>query len=217
MKPWIRDATKEMLHRSLGGRFIWRLPGSPPNRYCLTFDDGPDPMHTPALLAKLERLGVRATFFLVGNRVEQHPGLVREILRRGHAVGTHTQTHCEIPRLDRASLARELDDARRAVREATGTDTFLFRPPRGRVSLASIQRVVRLGYVLVHWTKTYSDYRPESTDALLDRLRRQPVHSRDIVLLHDNNPHTLEALDSSVPELRLRGLEPHPGPWAQPR
>jgi hypothetical protein len=76
--------------------------------------------------------------------------------------------------------------------------------------------VVGLGYVLVHWTRTYSDYRLACTEDLLDRFRVQPVRGRDIVLLHDNNPHTVDAVNQLVPELRRRGLEPHPGPWARP-
>jgi len=108
-----------------------RLPAGAP-RIALTFDDGPDPDVTPRILDVLRAHGARATFFVLGERVEQHPEVVRRIRDEGHAIGTHTQHH----RLrfhfgSAAYVAREIEDAIHAVAAVTGTPPTLFRPPQG--------------------------------------------------------------------------------------
>jgi peptidoglycan/xylan/chitin deacetylase (PgdA/CDA1 family) len=207
MRALARRFGKDLLQASQSGGFLWRLPARFPYRVCLTFDDGPDPAFTPRILDLLSEHGVQGAFFLVGHNVDKNPGLADEIVRRGHRVGTHTYSHREITTLGEAELADELGRGREALRRATGHDSVLFRPPRGRVSWRAIRRVVRMGYVLVHWSKTYSDYEEDGLEALLARLRTEPVRGRDIVLLHDNNQHTVEALAALLPELRARGLD----------
>ncbi len=207
MKARLRDLAKEVLQRSLRGGFVWRLPPRFINRVCLTFDDGPDPVFTPRFLDLLADHGVQATFFLLGSNVERHGELAREIVRRGHSVGTHTYGHTEITTFGDTELEQDLMRARESLRQVTGADSALFRPPRGRVSWRTIRTVVRLGYVLVHWSRTYSDFRADGTERLLARLREEPVRGRDIVLLHDNNPHTAQALAWLLPELSRKGLD----------
>jgi peptidoglycan-N-acetylglucosamine deacetylase len=206
VRAWLRDLAKEALQAALlRGAFVWRLPAGD-GQVGLTFDDGPHPEFTPALLDLLARHGARATFFLVGARVAEQPALARRIVAEGHAVGTHTFDHIEITSLRGPALAAELERGRRALREATGVDSPLFRPPRGRVDWSRLRAVARLGYVTVHWSKTYSDYRTDGPGPLLARMDAAPMSARDIVLLHDHNPHTLAALETAVPAAQGRGL-----------
>jgi peptidoglycan-N-acetylglucosamine deacetylase len=172
----------------------------------LTFDDGPDPEYTPAVLRLLAELDIKATFFLIGRNVVQHPDLVRRIASEGHALGGHTFDHREIVSLAPPELAREMETCRSAIQDAAKVDTRLFRPPRGRMSLASVRRVTALGYRTVHWTRTYSDYQRDGTAALTRRMMEQAAQPRDIVLLHDHNPHTIEALATAVPHWKSQGL-----------
>ena len=164
MLPWLRDAAKEALRVSLSGRFVWRLP-SDSRAVALTFDDGPHPEYTPAVLRLLAKRGVKATFFVIGRNVTRLPDLVRRIVDEGHAVGGHTFDHREIVTLTPAELEHEMETCRRAIEDAAATDTRLFRPPRGRMSLSSVRRVAALDYRTVHWTRTYSDYQCDGTES----------------------------------------------------
>jgi peptidoglycan/xylan/chitin deacetylase (PgdA/CDA1 family) len=205
VKSWLRDLAKEALQGALlRGGFLWRLPRS--GGVGLTFDDGPHPEFTPALLDLLARHRARASFFVVGARVDEHPEIARRIVAEGHAVGTHTYDHIEITSLRGEALATELGRGRRALSQATGVDSPLFRPPRGRVDWSRLRAVARLGYVTVHWSHTYSDYRLDGPEPLLARMAARPMRAGDIVLLHDHNPHTLAALETAIPEAQARGL-----------
>lgn len=186
-------------------RFLWRLPGDAPH-VALTFDDGPDPVHTPAILDMLAEAGIKATFFLIGEKAEHHPDLVRRIVQEGHGIGGHTVGHQEIVSLTPAQLAFQLARCRQIIRDASGHDSVLFRPPRGKVDQASIYRVCKSGYCLVHWTKTYSDYHQDGTAPLMARMKKDPPAPRDIILLHDHNMHTRDALAALIPEWSRLGL-----------
>jgi peptidoglycan/xylan/chitin deacetylase (PgdA/CDA1 family) len=206
VQPWLRDTAKELLHACLRERFLWRLPVGR-RAIALTFDDGPHPDHTPAVLDVLAKEQARATFFVLGQNVARYPHLVRRIAAEGHALGGHTFHHQEIPTLSSAALARELEACRGAIQDAAGIDTRWFRPPRGRMSATSLRRVLSFGYRVVHWTRTYGDYQQEGTQPLLRRMAEVPARARDIVLLHDHNPFTVEALAAMLPSWRARGLE----------
>jgi peptidoglycan/xylan/chitin deacetylase (PgdA/CDA1 family) len=201
----ITAMTKEVLQTGLlRDSFQWRLGSG--NEVALTFDDGPHPIHTPCLLDVLARHGVKATYFLVGERAERCPQLVERIFAEGHGVASHTYTHRELPRLTRAELEWELATTRELLRKITGRDSNLVRPPRGRVSLRALLRIRSLGYRLVHWSRTYSDYLQDGSAALLQRLSAEPPAARDIILLHDNNPYTVEALDEALPGWLRAGM-----------
>jgi peptidoglycan/xylan/chitin deacetylase (PgdA/CDA1 family) len=180
--------------------FLWRLPA---NAGCaLTFDDGPDPEHTPRILDLLHEHDIRATFFVLGRRVREAPWVLRRLAEEGHAIGSHTYSHSELPKLTRDELWRELNETRRAIFDLTGIDTALLRPPRGRVSMRSLLILNRWGYHIVHWSKTYSDYLRDGCEPLLRRIHSRTLVSGDIALFHDNNDYTLEALRVMLPQWR---------------
>lgn len=204
MPPLIRNLAKDALRASLGaGRFQWRTAEG---EVALTFDDGPHPEFTAPLLDLLDAHGIRATFFLIGERVVAQVPLVREIVARGHAVASHTWSHDEIPGRSLADLDRDLSRCRALLADVAGVDTVLFRPPRGRMDLGSVRKVVSLGYRVVHWSHTYGDYQCDGADALAARMRARPARGRDILLLHDHNPFTLAALRQVLPAWRAGPL-----------
>lgn len=206
MKGLLRGAAKDALQSLVyPGRFLWRLPARS-GAIALTFDDGPDPEWTAPLLDLLSAQGTLATFFLVGQAVERHPDLVRRIVQAGHAVGGHSYDHTVITGRSRAALATDLARCRRAISDACGVDTVLFRPPKGRVDWRSIRAVCAEGYRLVHWSRTYSDYRRDGTAALLARIQAGGTSPGDILLFHDNNAYTLGALEQAIPAWRARSL-----------
>jgi peptidoglycan-N-acetylglucosamine deacetylase len=201
----ITAMTKELLQAGLlRDSFQWRLSSG--DEVALTFDDGPHPVHTPSVLDVLARHGVKATYFLVGERAARYPKLVERIFADGHGLASHTYTHRELPRLRREELEWELVTTRKLLREMTGADSNLVRPPRGRISPLVLLRIRSLGYRLVHWSRTYSDYLQDGREALLQRVLAEPPVARDIILLHDNNPYTGEALHEILPRWLGAGL-----------
>lgn len=201
-----RSLSKDLLQQVVfPGRFLWRLPRAG-GAVALTFDDGPHPEHTPAVLDMLARAGVRATFFVVGREVEKHPALARRIVAEGHGIGGHSHDHTVITSLPPAALVDDLAHCRRVIREATGLDSGLMRPPKGEVSLRAIRTVCRAGYTLVHWTRTYSDYRQDGVEALTQRIDSAPPIAGDVLLFHDHNAYTVQALAAKLPQWQAGGL-----------
>jgi peptidoglycan/xylan/chitin deacetylase (PgdA/CDA1 family) len=206
MRALIRNASKDALqHLFFPGRFLWRLPAAS-QAVALTFDDGPHPIHTPAMLDMLGRAGVRATFFVIGREVDKHPAIARRIVEEGHAIGGHSYDHTVITSQSHQALIHDLEHCRDAIAQATGTRTSLFRPPKGEVNISAIRTVCGAGFKLVHWTKTFSDYKQDGVAALIGRIESAPPIAGDVLLFHDQNAFTVEALVTQLPRWRQKGL-----------
>jgi peptidoglycan-N-acetylglucosamine deacetylase len=175
----------------------------------LTFDDGPDPDSTPLVL---DALGdARATFFMVGEQVEEHPELAREVLDRGHAVGLHGYRHVEHDEL--ADPSADLAAASSALEAATGHVSTLYRPPYGRFSEASYAACLERGLRPVYWSGWGSDWEPIPAARIAD-LATRDLEAGTIVLLHDSPRYayrssarpTAEALPTILGAAAERGL-----------
>lgn len=147
----------------------------------LTFDDGPHPRWTPALLEVLARHGARATHFFVGEAAERHPDLAAAVVGAGDAVGSHTYSHPSLVRLPPAAAAREVAAGHAAV---GGLAAPLFRPPYGHYDLDVARAVWRAGLTCVAWTAHVEDWLPLGEDELARRLRAA-LRPGAIVLLHE--------------------------------
>jgi peptidoglycan/xylan/chitin deacetylase (PgdA/CDA1 family) len=170
----------------------------------LTFDDGPHPQHTPRILDALRASGVKATFFVLGSVVDQHPDLVRRILDEGHIVGNHTYSHA--PRSVR-SLLLEVGRTSEALMRAAGASTDLFRPPRGTLSAVGLALLWFAGLRVVLWNVDPRDFAACSADELLNTFAVRPLRGGDIVLLHDDSAATAEALPRIIECTRAAGLD----------
>ena len=145
----------------------------------LTFDDGPVPETTPYLLDLLDEYGWKATFFCVGENVQRHPELYREILARGHRTGNHTFNHL---RGTRCSTEEYVDNVRKA---AEYIDSPLFRPPHGRMK-GNQRRRLREQYEIIMWDVLTRDYNKLlSPDYILGKIRRLSRNG-SIVVYHDS-------------------------------
>jgi peptidoglycan/xylan/chitin deacetylase (PgdA/CDA1 family) len=160
-------------------------------KVCLTYDDGPNPELTPRLLDLLDRYGAKATFFLIGEWAEREPGLIRETVARGHALGNHTYTHPTMPAHGAKRIREELRRCRAGV-EASG-ETFstidgaaLMRPPYGRRRPGTLRTMREEGYVPVTWSVTCYDWRAHTTTRAISR-RGKRAKEGDIILLHDGS------------------------------
>jgi len=153
----------------------------------LTFDDGPDPRSTPVFLEALDRLGWRATFFMLGSMVERAPSLAAEVAAAGHEVAVHGYRHrSELLRLPRA-VAHDLVRSVDVISSATGREPRWFRPPYGSLSAGGVLAARRHGLRSVLWTTWGRDWRAEATPATVVADVARHLGPGATVLLHDSD------------------------------
>ena len=188
--------------------------GTPGNRQvALTFDDGPHPVTTRAVLAILREHDVRATFFLLGHKVEAYPDVVREIHAAGHGIGIHGYTHNRLFSLRSAGYTqRQIRRTREAIERACGVRSALFRPPIGFASALTFLGSEREGTSIVAWSvRSLDGIRAAVPTKVAERVI---AHLSDgaIVLLHDSAEHddftpaAISALPRIITAIRERQL-----------
>jgi peptidoglycan-N-acetylglucosamine deacetylase len=171
-------------------------------RVALTFDDGPDAL-TRDYLDVLERHGARATFFVLGRTIADGGDELHAMVRRGHEVAGHGFTHKRFTRMSSPELRDEL--ARTARLLPAGPGRTFVRPPHGTVSGRSLARCARAGYRTVLWSCDSGDDRVRTAEEVAARLMPERVRPGDIVLLHEGQSWTLEALPTVLRRLRDAG------------
>ena len=169
----------------------------------LTFDDGPVPEVTPRVLDLLDELGVKATFFMVGDNVRRHPELLEEVRRRGHGVGNHTMHHLQGMRTRGVSYLRDVAEADALI------GSRLFRPPHGIMRWGQA-RAIKNRYNIIMYDVVSRDYnRRLSPERIFDNVRR---YTRDgsIIVFHDSlkaRDNMLTAMPRAVRWLQEQGYE----------
>ena len=151
----------------------------------LTFDDGPHPDGTPAILSELDRAGASAVFFVSGEQVERYPELVREIAAAGHELGLHGYRHQTRRQWSNRLLADDTRRARAAVSDEAGIDPRLYRPPHGVFSLAGLRLIRDLGLEPMLWSKWSRDWERGATPETITARATAGLEAGDVVLLHD--------------------------------
>lgn len=198
------------------------IDGSTKRRTILfSFDDGPSRRTTPELLDLLDQLDIRAIFFVKtesfgqGNRWErEHTEIVQEIASRGHMIGNHTETHRQLPLLRNAEIDAELTLSERKIENAIGLRPRLIRPPGGALSARVQDLLAARGYTSVLWSVYTGDLEVDTADdvvrtffRVLKRRERETGDRGGIVLLHDTQRHSLDAVPRLVDALRRRNCE----------
>ncbi|WP_206305907.1 polysaccharide deacetylase family protein [Streptomyces sp. RFCAC02] len=185
------------------------LTGTAGRRLALTFDDGPHPAHTPAVLDTLRAHGVRATFFVTGENAEWQPDLLRAVAGDGHLVGNHTWSHARLGDLSRGRARDELARTGDLIEHAVGTAPRLARAPYGAWTATAVRDCRALGMEPLGWSLDTGDWtRPGTTRivrALLDGVRPGAI-----VLAHDgggDRTQTVAALAYCLPRLLDRGWD----------
>ena len=168
----------------------------------LTFDDGPIPEVTPKVLEILDRYGVKATFFMVGENIDKHPEVFEMVVKGGHAIGNHTYNHMKGWKF---STAEYIANVQKFPKE-----TKLFRPPYGRTWVWQRKAVKKLGYEIYLWDVLTRDYNPRRTpEAMLRQIQRQ-TRPGSIINFHDSvksNERMLEVLPKAIEWLLANGYE----------
>lgn len=205
-----REATKDEVELIGDSPYVLESYGRPePRQLLLTFDDGPDPEFTAAILDLLSREGVPATFFPIGSNIDQYPELVDRAVREGHMVGNHTMTHIDFYANDAARNRFELIGSDRILRAVTGYQTRLFRIPEGDPynKPRAVLQAQQLGYLHV-------DFDLDTLDWSYDPGEPIPTPELDgeghVVLLHDgggDRAQTIAMLERLIHDAKAQGYE----------
>ena len=180
----------------------------------LTFDDGPNAGYTSQILQILDRYQVKGTFFVIGENVERHPEIAREIALRGHQIGNHSHSHSDsLPYLLPNQIANDSRKARKAIREATGLEPRFYRAPHGRFSPWMSWALRREGFVLTGWYSSPKDWKDPGVEKLIDRVVDNAARSGSIIDLHDglgleenaDRSQLVQALPSIIEQLQAQG------------
>ncbi|MDA1017441.1 MAG: polysaccharide deacetylase family protein [Planctomycetota bacterium] len=204
--PTYRQIVRAIMARVLPrSRFMVDVPKTK-GRACLTFEDGPHPEYTPRILDVLKAEKVTGTFFLIGEKSQAHPDIVRRIVDEGHVVGNHTWTHPHPGTLSGSALVEEIESTDRLLNELTGKSPRLFRPPMGKLTIREFARVWRMSKSIVLWNNDPKDFACGSSYELRAKLSRRPIEPGNIVLMHDNQPFSGDVLSETISHAKRRGI-----------
>ena len=180
----------------------------------LTFDDGPNPPYTGQILDILQEYQIPATFFVIGKNVEKYPDLVRRTAAEGHQLGNHTYHHVDLLKVDRKTLASEIDLTNQAIFTASGQMPHIVRPPHGFRDAVIMAFMTERNLKVVEWSVMSRDWTNPGTEAIVTRTLSK-VKSGSIILLHDGDglegsksrAQTVEAVGRIIPQLLAAGYE----------
>ena len=173
---------------------------------CLTFDDGPHPENTPRVLDVLQAHNTPATFFVIGENVQQHPDLLRRIAAEGHAIGHHSFLHTDPDATSSRQLLAEIKQTNQLLENLIGRKSSLFRPPHGKLTAAKMLGLWRAGQKIILWNVDPKDFQSHSPEQLRQWFKSHPLSPGDIVLLHDKVEHLAEILPEVIQSTRRRGI-----------
>lgn len=182
--------------------------GHPAKAVALTIDDGPDPRYTPSVLRDLQRRGDKATFFFLGENVEKHPEIAKEVLAAGHEVGNHTMSHLHMEQADYQRNLAEITTANALLERTLGITPKYFRPPRGFLNDAAMSAIRASGMTPSFWTVGLERH-GLSPQEMADRVMRY-VHPGAVILMHDGNldrTRSIQALPILLEKLHDEGYK----------
>jgi len=190
------------LYRVLFHEAIWRIPDRQKKCVYLTFDDGPIPEVTPWVLDVLDRYGIKATFFCVGDNVRKHPEVFKMVIDRGHHVGNHTFNHIQGIHFRTANYVTNVGKAAELI------PGNLFRPPHGHMRSRQSHKLKHEGFRIVMWDVVTRDYSPHMTPNGVLNVVKQYVRNGSIIVFHDSlkaESNMREAMPKAVEWLLSEG------------
>ncbi|MCM3747195.1 polysaccharide deacetylase family protein [Paenibacillus pasadenensis] len=191
------------------GDVVWEVPMDE-KWIALTFDDGPSPKATPQILDLLKQYKAKATFFVIGYRLDKYPEIAAREAAEGHEVANHTDSHVYFRGgISEKTIAAEMDNVQKKIKAITKHSSPWFRPPGGYYNDTVIRIAKQHGYTIVLWSwhQDTKDWNSPGTGKIVNKVLKN-ARNGDIVLLHDyvsGSNQTIEALKIILPELKKRG------------
>lgn len=180
-------------------------------RIFLTFDDGPSPHTTPALLELLAQTGTKATFFLIGQEAEKYPDLVQAIHDGGHAIGNHSYSHKYLPALGVKDIEQEVGRTSKIIEDITGAPPDVFRPPYGMMDARVASCLTERRLSAIYWTSAPEDWSVPGASRVIRRVNLK-LKGGGIIVLHEGKElarQTLQAAEQIVYSCHNRNLVLH--------
>lgn len=177
------------------------------NHIAMTYDDGPHPTNTPRLLDMLAARNIKATFYVIGNSVNQNPGVLRRTVAEGHEIGNHTQTHPLLSKVGDSRLRQEMQRCEDAVGQAAGIRPRTMRPPYGGLLQRQRQLVLNeFGYPTILWSVDPLDWKRPGASVIASRILSGTT-AGGIVLAHDLHSQTIDSMPQALDGLLRRGFK----------
>ncbi|MFB6367625.1 polysaccharide deacetylase family protein [Paenibacillus elgii] len=199
------------LHAKYKSTFLMNGPSSK-REVALTFDDAPDDRFTPRVLDILKSEGVKATFFLIGNRVEAHPEIVQRMINEGHVVGNHSYNHANLPKLSDVDFQNQVVKTDNIIRSISGYTPKFIRPPYGNIGETQIQWLASQHKTIVNWNVDSLDWKGLNAEQVKTNVLAH-VHPGSIILQHaaggagENLTGSVQALPEIIKKLRHDGVK----------
>jgi peptidoglycan/xylan/chitin deacetylase (PgdA/CDA1 family) len=199
------------LHQKYHTFFIFNGPADK-RQVALSFDDAPDVNFTPKILDVLKKYGVKATFFIIGNRAEAHPDLVNRIIQEGHAVGNHSYTHPNLPKITVDEFHNQVLRTEQIIKGIAGYSPKLFRPPYGNVNADQIEWLVSQGFTITNWNVDSLDWKGLNADQVYSNVMGHAMPG-SIVLQHgaggtgEDLTGTVKALPRMIEKFQADGIK----------
>ncbi|NMM47885.1 polysaccharide deacetylase family protein [Marinigracilibium pacificum] len=176
------------------------------NRVAITFDDGPD-TNTQHVLDVLDKYNAKATFFLIGSKIEKNADVVQEIITRGHAVGNHSYSHSNLfPLKNPVQIEEEIIKTNKLIKKISGVETSIFRPPFGVTNPMVAKGIKRAGMTSIGWNVRSYDTVEDDVEKVSNRVINK-INPGSIILLHDDREHTPQILERILQYINQMNFE----------
>jgi peptidoglycan/xylan/chitin deacetylase (PgdA/CDA1 family) len=192
----------------IGSQFFVRtIHKGEQGKVALTFDDGPHPVHTLQILNVLKEEGVKASFFCIGKHAEKHPELLQRMMAEGHVIGNHTYSHTHrFGLFSEEKVLEEMQRGKAVLKSIIGRTPRFFRPPFGVMNPKIARAVAAERDIIIGWDLRSRDGVARSEKQILDRVMPR-LDKATLLLFHDTNPHSAEAVRKVIQHLRGQGKE----------
>lgn len=190
----IKDRMARLIYKTaMGDRYLTNARRDSPI-LALTFDDGPHPTYTPAILDLLARHRARATFFLTGVQAEQFPEIVARTLAEGHEIANHSYRHTCFASLPVKAQLEEIEKTDAILSAHDQREWHWFRPPQGKLPISLFLKLWSRRHPVAMWSHDSYDYRNAGAAAIVERYQATPARGGEVILFHDDNADTVDAL-----------------------
>lgn len=162
----------------------------------LTFDDGPDPIHSNRIMDVLAQYDIKAIFFLIGSKIENNAETINRMVREGHVLGNHTNTHRIFTNITLKERIKEIEECQKKIEVRHESKIKIFRPPQGLLNISDILYLLRKNYIIMLWSIDSNDHRLSGD---IDSNIRSLHKSRNVILFHDDDAFCIDCLASLIP------------------
>lgn len=202
----IKRAVKTAVLNLLPNNVIFRRMNRQSKDLFITFDDGPDSKHTGPILELLAQFDAKASFFLLGGRIEDEPEVAKQLVEQGHLVGNHSYSHLNVRTRARSQIVAEIIRTEALLTQLDGKERHLFRPPAGRLSFKLFLATIRQRVPIAYWSMDSLDSESGGSERIIERMKRLSPRGGEIILFHDDNAATVEALRALMPHWQSQGF-----------